>query len=596
MNTAIKKFGLGSAACVCLYVIWLFLPFASADGQTLSTEKEIQTESLLVGNVVISQVYGGGGASGAPYTNDYVEIFNRGNTPVSLNGWSTQYASSSGSNWLVTPLSNVTLNPGQYYLIQYASNGSTGSALPTPDLIAPPVTSNGSTFIPNLSATTGKVALVNSVTPLPGVPCPSDVSMIDLIGYGTASCQEGTATAPALSITTAAFRASNGCQDTDQNSADFSAGAPAPRNTSSPTNNCGTVGTGISAVGQANPSTIEPGASTVLTVRVAPASMPTSTGIAVVCNLSSISGAASQTFFDDGTNGDQTAGDNIFTYTATVPTTIATGSKLLACSVTDAQSRAANTTISLTVQDPSTFDDHLLLGNPSNATTDVVNENNYLMVKPQYILSYNRSRAIPNWTAWRLDSSWIGSTPRQDDFRPDTTLPSGWYQVIPQDYSGSGYDRGHMTPSGDRTRSVADNSATFLMTNMIPQLPANNQGPWEDFESYCRSLVSAGNEIYIYAGGTGTAGTIAGGRVTVPAATWKIAVVLPNGTNDLQRINKSTRVIAISIPNQGTVNINSTWRQYRTTVNEIEAQTGFNFFTKVNPNLRRIFKFRRDSR
>ncbi|MCV4784831.1 DNA/RNA non-specific endonuclease, partial [Escherichia coli] len=82
----------------------------------------------------------------------------------------------------------------------------------------------------------------------------------------------------------------------------------------------------------------------------------------------------------------------------------------------------------------------------------------------------------------------------------DTSLPNGWYQVTSQDYSGSGYDRGHMCPSGDRTNSVENNSATFLMTNMVPQLAANNQGPWEDFESYCRTLASQGNELYIFSG------------------------------------------------------------------------------------------------
>ncbi|MCV5696585.1 DNA/RNA non-specific endonuclease, partial [Escherichia coli] len=86
-------------------------------------------------------------------------------------------------------------------------------------------------------------------------------------------------------------------------------------------------------------------------------------------------------------------------------------------------------------------------GNPSGATPDVANENNYLMPKPQYTLSYNRMKGTANWVGWRLASNWIGSTPRQDNFRPDTSLPNGWYQVTSQDYSGSGYDRGHMCPS-----------------------------------------------------------------------------------------------------------------------------------------------------
>lgn len=106
---------------------------------------------------------------------------------------------------------------------------------------------------------------------------------------------------------------------------------------------------------------------------------------------------------------------------------------------------------------------HLTMGNPSNAVTDTTQPANYLMEKPQYVISYNRDYGRPNWVSWHLDTSWLGTTPRQDDFRPDTTLPAGWYQVKASDYTGSGYDRGHMCPSGDRTKTVADNSATFFL-------------------------------------------------------------------------------------------------------------------------------------
>ena len=119
-----------------------------------TTEQEWTKQPYFVSqSIVISQFYGGGGQANAPYTNDFVELFNRGSAPVSLNGFSVQYAGATSSNWLVTPLSNITLQPGQYYLIQYASNGTVGSALPTPDLIAPQVTTTSGTFIPNLSST-----------------------------------------------------------------------------------------------------------------------------------------------------------------------------------------------------------------------------------------------------------------------------------------------------------------------------------------------------------------------------------------------------------------------------------------------------------
>ncbi len=151
-----------------------------------------------------------------------------------------------------------------------------------------------------------------------------------------------------------------------------------------------------------------------------------------------------------------------------------------------------------------------------------------------------------------------------------------------------------MTPSGDRTRSVADNSATFLMTNMVPQLAANNQGAWEDFESYLRTLAQAGQEIYIVSGVYGNIGTIAQGRVVIPQYTWKVALVLPNGTNDLRRIDKGTRTIGIIVPNFPPLNINALWRQYRVSVNEVENLTGFNFFNNVPKMTQEIIERRKD--
>ena len=223
--------------------------------------------------------------------------------------------------------------------------------------------------------------------------------------------------------------------------------------------------------------------------------------------------------------------------------------------------------------------EHLTMGNPSNAITDVAQPGNYLMEKPQYSLSYNRDNGEANWVSWHLDASWLGSAPRQNDFRADTTLPMGWYQVQATDYSGSGFDRGHMCPSADRTITITANSATFLMTNMIPQLPANNQGVWANLESYCRTLVSQGNELYIVSGGQGLQYFIANGHVAVPANTWKVIIVLPNGSNDVSRVTTTTRTIAVVMPNSGT--IGTDWKAYRVSVDQVEAITGFDFFSNV---------------
>lgn len=245
-------------------------------------------------------------------------------------------------------------------------------------------------------------------------------------------------------------------------------------------------------------------------------------------------------------------------------------------------------------QAPASASEHLTMGNPSNAVADVNQPTNYLLDKPQYAVGYHRDRGIPNWVSWHLDSTWLGSAPRQNDFRPDTTLPAGWYQVQATDYSGSGFDRGHHTPSADRTNTIPNNSATFLMTNMMPQAPDNNQGPWEQLESYSRTLVSQGNELYIIAGGAGTGGTgsnggttntVANGHVTVPNVTWKVIMVLPAASgNDVARVTASTRCIAIIMPNTQGIRTN-TWQQYRVSVDQVEALTGYDFFSNVPANV-----------
>ncbi len=227
---------------------------------------------------------------------------------------------------------------------------------------------------------------------------------------------------------------------------------------------------------------------------------------------------------------------------------------------------------------------HTILGNPSNAANDINLPTNYLMEKPQYVLSYHRDKGTANWVAWHLNASWIGSTARQDDFRADATLPVGWYQVGSTSYSGSGYDRGHMCPSADRTKTVADNSSTFLMTNMIPQAPNNNQGPWASMENYLRTLVTAGKELYIYSGGYGSQGTINSGHVNVPTRTWKIVVVIDEGTNDLGRVTTTTRVIAVDMPNaDALISRTADWKTFRVSVDAVEAATGYDFLGKVSP-------------
>ena len=222
---------------------------------------------------------------------------------------------------------------------------------------------------------------------------------------------------------------------------------------------------------------------------------------------------------------------------------------------------------------------HTKLGLPSAATTS--NWNNYLSVKSQYVLAYNSSRKIPNWVSWELNSSDIGSQARLDNFRPDDTLPAGMPQASLADFSGSGYDRGHMCPSGDRTASATANGLTFYLTNMVPQAPNNNQGPWEKLESYSRTLVGQGKELFIISGGTGSAGTIGAG-VVVPDNTFKVIAVLDQVGQGPANVTTSTRVIGVVMPNDnGQVAKADDWKPYRVSVRSIEALTGLNFLSDV---------------
>ena len=189
--------------------------------------------------LVISQIFGGGGNAGAPYNADYLELHNVSGVTQSTTGFSVQYASAAtAGTWTgVFALPAASIPAGGYYLIRMSTIGAVGAALPTPD--AAPSAGNEIA----MSATNGRVALVNNVTALSG--CPT-AGVIDLVGFGTSICFENTATA-ALSSTTAALRNNNGCTDTDNNSLDFTVGAPAPRNSASSVVICGAASPTLSA-------------------------------------------------------------------------------------------------------------------------------------------------------------------------------------------------------------------------------------------------------------------------------------------------------------------------------------------------------------
>jgi endonuclease G len=231
------------------------------------------------------------------------------------------------------------------------------------------------------------------------------------------------------------------------------------------------------------------------------------------------------------------------------------------------------------------------MGNPSGATDDPEHPDNYLMRKPYFALSYNNAKGTPNWVSWCLQKSDLGHAPRWPQFYPDEDLPSGFRRVKPGDYTGSGFDRGHMCPSADRSTDESA-KATFVMTNLIPQSPNCNQKAWADLEDYCRDLVRKKHQtLYIVAGPQGTGGEGKEGRkeiighaekVTVPANCWKVVLALDDGkgdAGDVNRVSPDTRAIAVVMPNDQTVEHG--WAKYRTSIKEVEKLTGYHLFDRV---------------
>ena len=230
---------------------------------------------------------------------------------------------------------------------------------------------------------------------------------------------------------------------------------------------------------------------------------------------------------------------------------------------------------------------------PSAANVD--SPDDYLLVKPQYVVSYSRSRVHANWVSWHLDEEDLGSADRQDDFRPDSALPTYWLRALTTDYTYSGFDRGHLCPSADRTSSTADNSATFLMTNIIPQSPVLNQEAWAYLEEYCRDVARDGYELYIVAGTYGTGGVgeqglmnTIGRGINVPAGVWKVIVVVPEGMR-LEDTYGQAQVIAVDMPNSSTLTDNVSWLRFVTTPQEIGDKAQASFFERVPEKVRSVW-------
>jgi endonuclease G len=235
---------------------------------------------------------------------------------------------------------------------------------------------------------------------------------------------------------------------------------------------------------------------------------------------------------------------------------------------------------------------HLALGAPEGPRS----AEDYLIVRPQYALAYSQKRNGPSWVSWELNAGYFGGEPRhQGKFITDTSLPAGFYRVTHDDYTGSGYDRGHMVRSEERTRSREDNEATFLLTNILPQRHDLNAGPWLRLEDYCQTLAKREKrELYLAAGGIyGDHPETIGHGVAVPEAFYKIVVVLDRGQG-ARDVTRDTRVIAVIMPNKTGI-LDDAWGKYRASVGEIERRSGYHFLSRVDEGVRRAIEARVDS-
>jgi len=286
--------------------------------------------AVVSAQVVISQVYAGGGSYSSTYKHDFVELFNRGTTYVSVTGWSIGFKQYDFQSWSDTTLYGV-IPPGGYFLVKLS--GSTFSGRYT----LPPADVTGYTNL----ASSGTVVLVDSMG-----------YAADYIGYGIGPpYYEGTQFFSSLGYTNAALRHGNGCADTNNNFLDFQNASPSPYNSNVTPQPCG-LATNPRIAAVVDPTTVAAGASILLLAQVLPGGNPTSSGLAVAANLTAIGGASLVSLYDDGTHGDSVAGDLIFSLSAQVAVETQPGGKSIRVAVADSQLRASATSVQLNVAAP----------------------------------------------------------------------------------------------------------------------------------------------------------------------------------------------------------------------------------------------------
>ncbi|HEX6172308.1 MAG TPA: Ig-like domain-containing protein, partial [Chitinophagaceae bacterium] len=432
--------------------------------------------------VVISQVYGGGGNSGATYTNDFVEIFNRGTSPVSLNGWSVQYASATGTSWQKTDLTDVTLAPGQYYLIQEGAGAAGTTPLPTPD----------ATGTIAMSGTAGKVALLNTnILIVSGTSCPSGVTLVDLVGFGTtANCFEGSGATPAPSNTNAVLRAASGCTDNNNNATDFAAGLPNPRNTAIALNPCsGPPALSVSVVAGVNAA--EPSTNGTFTVNLS--SPAPAGGITVTYNLSGT--ATLNTDYTNPGSGTVTIAQNGTTATININVNDdphIEGTETIQITLTGATSPATIGTASASINlNDNDLPPYILLANTySQDFNSLANTGSSSTLPTGWLLSETGSAANTTYTAG-TGSGTAGDTysfgAASNAERAFGTLQSG--SLIPtigahiQNSSGTSITKLKISYTGEQWRLGAESRLDKLSFQYSLNATSLTTGTWTDVTS-----------------------------------------------------------------------------------------------------------------
>ena len=261
---------------------------------------------------------------------------------------------------------------------------------------------------------------------------------------------------------------------------------------------------------------------------------------------------------------------------------------------------------------PNPLSENTALGDPIWQIENLPLENHFLIERDIYTISYNNETHNPNWVSWHLDYDDFKTGGRHDSFRADDSLPAEWYKVDERAFKGSGFARGHMCPSGDRTTDENKNRDTFYMTNMVPQSPTNNSGAWETFERYIRlEHAEKGQEAYVICGPYGTGGESSKGKmnyitatgtnskgksqkinINVPAYTWKVVIILDEGDDDINRITADTEAFAVWMPNTKQCSYEE-FNPHIISIDYVEEMTGYDFFANLPDDIEEAIESRK---